>query len=253
MHDPEITEVDLMAYVDGQLDEPRRLAVESALSRNPSAAADMMGDLARRTALRVATGVLPLRPSPALEALVGSEDRPRQARTVISWRPLAAMAAVIAAGLLLGFGPDAYQVTRMITGTPDYLDDAVQSRDASLIRTAMSSRPKAPWMRPGDIRTAIRIRLPVLPDGWRLVDVQVFPSDLGPSAQLLIDTGDNGQVSLFSSMTRGDETFEPVVVDRFGETMVFWEIQGQSFVMIGDQPRTELRDMAADLSDNQLL
>lgn len=252
MHDPDISDIDRVAYVDGQLDERRRLAIENSLSQDPRAAAEMMADLARRTALKLAIGAGTREPSAALEAL--ARTRPAALKTKgVQWHRFAAMAAVLVTGILLGTGPDARRVASLMTGSPDYLDDAIQSREASLVRTSMASRPIMPWMEPADIRSAIRIRLPVLPAGWRLVDVQVYPSDEGPSAQLLIDTGANGQVSLFSSLTEGDETFQPVVVDRLGETMAFWEIQGQSFVLIGDQSRPDLRDMALDLSDNRLL
>lgn len=249
MPDDQITEIDRMAYIDGQLDDPRRLDVETSLSNDPPAAAEMMGDLAQRTALRMAMARLPAAASPELATLAGSARRPRPWRT----RRFAAVAAALVTAMLLGVADDAWRVKAQIPGEPDYLDDAVQSREASLIRTAMASRPRTPWMRPNDIRTAIRIRLPVLPANWRLLDVQVYPSDGGPSAQLLIDTGGGRQISLFSSRIEGDRALEPVVVDRQGETMAFWEVDGQSFVLIGDLSRTTMRDMALDLSDNRLL
>jgi len=249
MPDAEITEIDRMAYIDGQLDDPRRLDVETSLSADPPAAAEMMGDLAQRTALRMSLARLPATASPELTALADSAPRPRVWRT----RRFAAVAAALVTALLLGVADDAWRVKAQIPGEPDYLDDAVQSREASLVRTSMASRPKTPWMRPNDIRTAIRIRLPVMPDNWRLVDVQVYPSDEGPSAQLLIDTGHGRQISLFSSRIDDEATRDPVVVDRQGETMAFWEVDGQSFVLIGDLSRTTMHAMALDLSDNRLL
>lgn len=249
MREPEITEIDRMAYIDGQLDDHRRLDVETALAADPSAAAALMDDLANRTALRISLAQLKIEPSPALAALANASSR----SAPMNWRRLAALASALAAAVLLGLADDAWRAKAQFPGDPEYLDDAVQSREASLVRTSMTSRPQAPWMRPVDIRTAIRIRLPVLPQGWRLIDVQVYPSDEGPSAQLLIDTGGDGQVSLFSSRTGGDDTFQPVLVDRMGETLAFWEIDGQSFVLIGDQSRTSLHAMALDLSDNRLL
>lgn len=249
MHDAKITEIDRMAYIDGQLDDPRRLDIETSLSADPPAAAAMMGDLAQKTALRMSLVQLPAAASPELTALASSTPQPRVWRT----RRFAAVAAALVTALLLGVADDALRVRAPVLGEPDYLDDAVQSREASLVRTSMASRPKTPWMRPNDISTSIRIRLPVMPTNWRLADVQVYPSDDGPSAQLLIDTGDGRQISLFSSRIDDKRALDPVVVDRQGETMAFWEIDGQSFVLIGDLSRTTIRDMAVDLSDNQLL
>lgn len=249
MHDDRIGEMDLLAFVDDQIDDRRRLEIEAWLADRPVEAARVMRDLRDRTALRLALTDLQPVPSPALSALAA--ERPRLHRPL--WRRFAAMAAVVATGIVLGTVSDQPFGAILIGGPPAYLDDAVQSHEASLVRVGMPTRPKTPWMHAGDIRTAIRIRLPVLPNDWRLIDVQVFPSDQGPSAQLLIDTGADGEVSLFSSQTGGDKTFQPVVVRRDGESVAFWEVEGQSFVLIGDQSRAHLHDMALDLSDNQLL
>jgi anti-sigma factor RsiW len=48
------SEVDLCAYIDGQLDVARRLEVEDYLSRNPTAAAELMADLRNRSAMQLA-------------------------------------------------------------------------------------------------------------------------------------------------------------------------------------------------------
>ncbi len=249
MHDDRINELDLLAFVDEQVDDRRRMEIEAWLAERPNEAARVMRDLSDRRALRLALAEVWVTPSPALSAF--ALDRPGVRRP--AWRRIAAIAAVVAAGVVLGTVSDQPFGRPLLSRDPAYLDDAVQSREASLIRLGMSSRPKTPWMRPGDIRTSIRIRLPVLPPDWRLIDVQVFPSDEGPSAQLLIDTGGEGPVSLFSSHTAGVNTFQPVVVRRDGETLAFWEIEGQSFVLIGEGSPANLHDLALDLSESRLL
>src|SRR4051812_25583320 len=49
-----ISHLDLMAYIDDQLDSERRIAVEAHLSRHPGLAAQIMDDLCRRDELRLA-------------------------------------------------------------------------------------------------------------------------------------------------------------------------------------------------------
>jgi anti-sigma factor RsiW len=249
MDDDRITELDLMAFVDDQVDDLQRREIEAWLAGHPAEAARVMRDLSDRTALRLAFAQTAAPPSPTLAALATQGF----AVSSLPWqRRVPALAAMLAMAALLGFaGSPPYGGP--LTRAPDYLDDAVQSHEASLVRAAMATRPPTPWMQPGDIRTAIRIRLPVLPADWRLIDVEVFPSDDGPSAQLLIDAGEAGEVSLFSSRTRGDGTVHPVVIRQDGETVAFWEIDGQSFVLIGDVSRARLHAMAVDLSDNRLL
>ncbi len=51
-----ITEADLNAYIDGQLDLGRRIEVEEHLSARPEVAARVMADLHTRDALRAAFG-----------------------------------------------------------------------------------------------------------------------------------------------------------------------------------------------------
>ncbi len=249
MFDDQINETDLLAFVDDQVDDQRRLQIEAWLAERPEEAARVMRDRRDRTALRLAVAGRSATPSPALAALAA---RPPVVASPL-WRRGVALAAVLTGAAILGIASDQPFGTRLLGTAPAYVDDAVQSHEVSLVRVGMSSRPKNPWMRPGDIRTAIRIRLPVLPRDWRLIDVQVFPSDQGPSAQLLIDAGEQGEVSLFSSQTDGDDTFQPVVVRRDGETVAFWEIEGQSFVLIGDLSRANLHEMAVDLANNRLL
>ncbi|WP_235837015.1 zf-HC2 domain-containing protein, partial [Cereibacter johrii] len=53
MHEP-VTELDLVAYVDDQLDPWRRVAVERHLATDPEAAARVMADLQARDELRLA-------------------------------------------------------------------------------------------------------------------------------------------------------------------------------------------------------
>src|SRR4051794_28794471 len=49
-----ISELDLMAYVDDQLDPERRIAVEDHLSRHPVLASQIMDDVRRRDEIRLA-------------------------------------------------------------------------------------------------------------------------------------------------------------------------------------------------------
>ena len=65
MTDP-ITEADLLAFVDGQLDAARRIEVEDYLAHRPETAARVMADLHVRDTLRLAVADAPARPSPAL-------------------------------------------------------------------------------------------------------------------------------------------------------------------------------------------
>ena len=70
MSDP-ITEADLLAYVDDQLDPARRIEVEEHLAHDPEAAARVMADLKDRDTLRLIHAAPLPRPG-------GSDDRCRR-------------------------------------------------------------------------------------------------------------------------------------------------------------------------------
>lgn len=246
--DETVTDIDLDALIDGQLDLARRYEVETWLAARPVEAAAVMGDFSRRTALRLIAERETVAPSPALAALVAAAPE-REPRSRMRWAIAAALLLAVCTGLS---GPSPFRPS--LAPPPDYLDDAVQSHEATLVRTQLKAprEVSAPLLR--SVGTAIRIRLPVLPRGWKLQDIQVFPSDDGPSVQLLIDTGDRGQVSLFAVRSDSEERVAPVLTRFDGETVAFWEVAGQSFVLIGEgEDSVELRDMARDLANNQLI
>lgn len=248
MPETPISEIDRMAYIDGQLDDQRRLDVEGALSRDPPAAAQVMSDLARRTALRIGLRSLGGAPSVALRARLDDAVVP-------SRHPARRMLAAGVVGALV-LGVAVAGAARWITnaGPSSVADDAIQSRQATLLRTRMDSQVETPRLAIREIRTAVRVRLPTLPAGWTLLDVQVFPSDAGPAVQLMIDAGDQGRVFLFASRDVGDSGPDaPVLIRRQGETVAVWEVEGHAFALIGDTPRQTLRAMAIDLADNRFL
>lgn len=73
--DPQISDLDLDAYVDDQLTGPQRSEVETHLARHPEAAARVMGDLRLRRDLRRA-----LAPSTTPRPLLGVARRLTLAR-----------------------------------------------------------------------------------------------------------------------------------------------------------------------------
>src|SRR5690242_14135389 len=100
--DQPITEQDLQAFVDGQLDPLRRVAVEAYLQDHPAVAAEVMEDLKQRDALRrfldepVGEPAEPVLPT---EALVRQLDgRLLRRRIAVRLRHAAS------AAMLVGFG-----------------------------------------------------------------------------------------------------------------------------------------------------
>jgi anti-sigma factor RsiW len=234
MSDP-ITETDLLAYVDDQLDPARQIEVEEHLARDPETAARVMGDLKDRDTLRLLHAAPLPRPS---EALLRSAARLERA---LAWQEfslkLRRMAAVLA---LIGFGWFAHgQVGLGITDSeaspkpPSFVEDALHSHETALVRARMVSQPETAAYDPAEILAETGIRLPTLPEGWQVRDAQVFPSRDGHSVEIAVDADELGRVSLFAAHVPVFNVIDPTVA-RFDEAKtVYWQTGQLAYALTG--------------------
>ena len=234
MFDP-ITEDDLHAYVDDQLDATRRIEVEEHLAHNPEAAARVMADLKDRDTLRLAFQTeLPRPRGTMLEAARRLELR-------LAWREvglrLRRIAAVVA---LIGFGWFAHgQMGLGITDSeaspkpPAFVEDALHSHNTALVRARMVSQPEVADYNPVEILAETGIELPPLPKDWRVQDVQVFPSRYGHSVELVVDAGDLGRVSLFAAQAPIFNVIAPTLARFDKAKAVYWQTGPLAYALTG--------------------
>jgi len=239
-----ICEIDLSAYVDGELDPERACQVELYLSRQPVLAARVMADLASRSALRLIAG------QHDTAAADGEQPETTRNRHLRSMRRQASFAMLAAAALAALIVPNIGG--RSIATPPAYLDDAMMSHRITLMRARMASQTESPHFDAQDLERETRIRIPRLPDDWRVLDAQLFPSDEGPALQLLIQTAKGGALSIFA--VRGDSTAptEPSAVRWDGQSVAYWRKGDLSYAVIGDGSPEEIDRIADDLEDNDL-
>src|SRR5215213_1193991 len=154
MTDP-ITESDLHAFVDGQLDVQRRIEVEEHLAGRPEVAARVMADLRARDVLGLAFGGELQRrpPEPIMDAA-------RRLERGLVWRciglQLQRAAAVV---LLVGAGWFAHAQVGLFEISegeaapwpPAFVEDARHSHETALIRARMVSQPEAADYDPTEI------------------------------------------------------------------------------------------------------
>jgi anti-sigma factor RsiW len=251
MIDP-ITENDLTAFVDGQLDGLRRLDVESYLARHPETAALIMAELHDRDALRQAFAGLP-GPGPERNRVAA-----RRLDRTLAWRRFGdrlRRAAVIA--LLVGTGWLAHSDGPFL-GVPDtfaspvdpaLVADARHAREAAQIRTRIASQRALAGSYDRDgITAATGIALPDLPADWTVRDVQVVPARNGTGVEVVIDAGTLGEVSLFA--TRGSEigvTPSAVTSPGDGET-AYWTAARTAYALSGGRDHAGLGDAARRLA-----
>ena len=249
MSDP-ITEADLLAYVDDQLDPARRIEVEEHLAHAPEAAARVMADLKDRDALRMLHAAPLTHPAESMLRSAAGLER------ALAWRELGLkfrrIAAVVA---LIGFGWFAHgQVGLAVTDSeaspkpPAFVEDALHSHETSLLRARMVSQPEVEAYDPAEVLAATGIQLPALPKDWQVRDAQVFPSRYGHSIEIAIDAGDLGRVSLFAAQAPAFDVTPPTSAPFDKATAVYWQTGNLAYALTGTGSDSALERAALQLS-----
>jgi anti-sigma factor RsiW len=249
MSDP-ITEADLLAYVDDQLDPARRIEVEEHLAHAPEAAARVMADLKDRDALRLLHADPLARPSESMmRSAVRLERALARQELGLKLRRIAAVAA------LIGFGWFAHgQVGLGVTDSeaspkpPAFVEDALHSHETGLLRARMVSQPEIEVYDPAEILAETGIRLPPLPKDWQVRDAQIFPSRYGHSIEIAIDAGDLGRVSLFAAQTPAFNVIAPTSARFEKATAVYWQTGQLAYALTGTGSDRPLERAALRLS-----
>ncbi|RVH29284.1 anti-sigma factor family protein [Sinorhizobium meliloti] len=250
-NDP-VLESDLHAYVDDQLDVARRIEVEAYLSQRPQAAAQVMADLRIRDELRLA---LAERRSPA-------EPKTREAagrlQRSLAWRRVygtlqrvAAVLVFIAAGWAghAYFGPFGAKEVVASVQPPAFVDEAICAHKTSLLREKMPSQPEVSGYDPDDIRSATAIVLPPLPQAWRVVDMQIFPSAYGPSVELAVQPRAGERLSLFALRPGSFAVQQPLPIHKNEVQAAYWQIGDVAYALVADKASAdELTETARRLA-----
>lgn len=212
------TEQEIEAYIDGQLDVEGRFAVEDYLGLHPDKAAQVMGDLGRRSALQLLSR----------DAERADRDAGGEAATTGFWRRQRVPAAGFAlAGL-------AALVLAIVQGPPAYIDDALASHRVAAMRADMASQLEAPSFDAAEIQRATHIALPPLPTDWNVTDVQLFPTHRGPAIVMALRTKEGDRFSLFTKRGRNGAPEEPDAVRDGAHSVAYWRRGDMSFALVGD-------------------
>jgi anti-sigma factor RsiW len=245
-----ITEADLHAYIDDQLSVQRRIEVEAHLSRHPEMAARMMSDLRGRDELRLALA------DQTVVERTATHDAARRLSGALSREVLfsrlqrvAAVAAFMAFGWFGHAEFSSIGIGASIASAPPpaYVDDAARAHNTALVRSSMHSQPGQPNYDREEIRSATAIVVPDLPQGWQVMDVQIFPSTYGPSVEMAIRSDRLGTLSLFAVRPGSFNVRPTTVVARNEVTAVYWQIGEVAYALVGKAESRALEEAAASL------
>lgn len=250
MYSDSITEAEIHAYLDGELELNRRYAVENHLARHPDDAARFMADLRLRTSLRMIAseaGAPPRSMTDAASRLAARlNERPaRSFRQIFGGRRARVLAA--AAMLVLVLIP----ARNVLASPPDFVGDAVDAYRTGLLRATMSSQIESPNFDAGEVQRSTHIRLPRLPERWVVTDAQIFPSDEGPALQLMISTPSDETMSIFAVRAPTESPEEPTTVRHGGASVAYWREGDMSYALTGNDDPEAVDSVADDIAADQ--
>ncbi len=236
-----ITQHDLSAYVDDQLDPWQRIAVEEWLAQHPHEAAAVMADLRLRDELRQ---IFPPLPLPRDVRLAGAVGRRSTMRKLAPW----GLAASVCLAVWLMFGPVGLQQGIAAPPPPSFVEAALSARDASELRLAMISQPEVLHYDATEMRALTGIVIPQVPDTWAMRDVQVFPSPEGPGVAMVFDTPLHGRMSVFIVRAL-DEPPELGSTRQQGLDIAWFAHHGVFYVLAGNGPVEAMTRTARQLAE----
>ena len=231
----------LHAYLDQQLDEPTRLAVEAYLASHPDAAAQVAGWRQDAQHLRAALANLdPLTSNPQLDPLAIRRRRRQGQQRLLA----TAAALLLAVGIgsvggwqarsqnLLAANPpmqDALEAHRLFALTPDQVVD-LQPRDTAALQG---------WL---DQRFSHASRLPDLQSyGLHAVGARLLTTEQGPAALLLFEDAQGQRTSLYLRSPGSLYAQMPSGAREDGELQArYWSQAGYNYALVShrDDPHS---------------
>lgn len=246
-----IDPLELAAYVDDQLDVSRRIEIEHWLSLHPEDAARVMTDLRMRDELRLALAATPAQSSPATTDLTrrlqGRLDRGAAFRR---FRPLVAASFLLTVGWFAHSQFGWTTTAHASSAVPDYVTAAVEAHHITALRAGMQSQPQATSYDAAELLAQTAIRMPALPEGWQVTDVQVYPSHFGPSVELAVDAGPLGAISVFAARPGQFLVARPSTRRVDDTTTAYWQFGDIAYALVSSARPQDVAEAAGSLFDS---
>jgi len=246
--DKTVTENELLAFVDGQLDPARRAEVAAFLADNPDTAAEIAAWQNQNQAIRTLFAPLEDAPVPAgmsARALArGLDDRRRN-----TWRLAAAALVLVALGAGLGYGLHATIGTaaaptdRLIASAVDAHELFVVQRRHPVEVAASEAPHLTTWLSNSLKRSLVAPDLGRL--GYRLVGGRLLPGDAGPAAQIMYETADGNRITLYITQRLPGDQADDKRTAADGLNALYWATNTITCTIVGNLDTAEMNEVAA--------
>lgn len=255
-----VSDEELGAYLDGELDEARRTAVEAYLAANPRVASFVEGGARVREGLHGLFDGYLNQPLPAEQMALQHEieRRMQRARSQRLYRRL--VAAAVALFAVVGAGLGAWHMT-----APDGADDrlfalfsdqhgtsapagqgtAPAEQGATAQLATLGSETAAPK---GDTSGgATAPNKAGAPDfssfGYNLIGTRLLATQDGGSMQLIYESTDGSRVELFFSPSKDSARNSLTLMEEGPISVLFWHAGGRSYSLVGEVGRDRLLEL----------
>lgn len=238
-----ISEADLQAYIDGQLDMRGRIEIERRLQAEPIAAARVMEELRLRDELQLfmmdEAGPAP----PATVALARDLSRRLRARSNRRRLRRATAAAVLIGAGWLAHAEFGLIVDQVAAAHPIPTLAAEAAAAVDLLQNGAAS---AETLLPSLVapRTGGEVPIPPLGGDAHLVRAELAPTGDGPTLVSLYRFGDGALVSLLAAEAGSFAVTWPQSAAVNGRPTVFWQTGPFAYAVSGDIPEAELLAIA---------
>ena len=239
----------LGAYVDGELTEEERAAVEDMASKDPRIAEELEGLFALNNDLRDVFNGLLEKPVPA-EIIEATKPTPAPANT--NKAPLRALAASLLIGATLGAGGmwfnQASKQQLQVAAARSWLGEVAEyhqiyaRQTRHLVEVPASEKDHIEkWLAK---EVGVDFKVPDLEAaGWTFQGARLLVAAGKPVAQLMYTNAD-GAVIAICGLQNGSGTAADTELRAFGDVhMATWKSETGSFAIVGDAPE-ELEALA---------
>jgi anti-sigma factor RsiW len=113
----------------------------------------------------------------------------------------------------------------------------------------MASQPEVPDYDADEIRAATAIVMPTLPKNWQVRDVQVYPSQFGPSVEMAVQTEELGLVSLFAVRPGTFDVVKPTVAPSGDVSSAYFQIGEVAYALVAKGNFSDLNRAAERLAE----
>ena len=255
-------QIDINAYLDGELGPDEAAEIESRLADSPEAQerlaayARQKDQIGEALAGIAATGPVPLKTARLAKRLTARLHRklaPRRAMPAGPW--MHGATRVAAAAMLVAFGWWGHASwTTAPSGVPEYVSEAVGAHTVfanDMVRPAEYTG--------GDVESAAewfsaKIGVPVnAPDlgshGMSVIGARLLGTKEGPLAQFIYEDADGERYSLTLAKHPENRPIAPLqVVDYPDRAVGYWSTPNIDFALIGKTDGGSMQTLAADLA-----